>query len=66
MALDLIDKRYHKVVKMYLEKIGTTVNEIGHLTSSRINILVQLQKMGVSKRLYTDEQLQQWEKENHK
>ncbi len=49
-ALAHIDKRYQKVCKMYLEKVGATVRELGHLNRSRVNLLVQLQKMGVSER----------------
>lgn len=49
-ALELIDSRYQKVVKKYLEKVGKTINQIGHLTQSNINLLVQLQRMGVSSR----------------
>ena len=49
-ALAHVDKRYQKVCRMYLEKVGATVRELGHLNRSRINLLVQLQKMGVSER----------------
>lgn len=49
-ALAHIDKRYQKVCRMYLEKVGATIRELGHLNSSRLNLLVQLQKMGVSER----------------
>lgn len=47
-ALDLIDSRYQKVIKLYLEKVGKTINKIGHLNQSSVNLLVQLREMGVS------------------
>ena len=46
-ALDLIDGRYHDVITKYLRKVGKTINEIGHLNSSSVNLLVQLRRMGV-------------------
>ena len=46
-ALDLIDDRYHDVITKYLQKVGKTINEIGHLNQSSINLLVQLRRMGV-------------------
>ena len=46
-ALDLIDGRYHDVITKYLRKGGKTVNEIGHLNASSVNLLVQLRRMGV-------------------
>ena len=46
-ALDLIDGRYHDVITKYLRKVGKTVNEIGHLNASSVNLLVQLRRMGV-------------------
>ena len=46
-ALDLIDGRYHDVITKYLKKVGDTVNRIGHLNASSINLLVQLRRMGV-------------------
>ena len=46
-ALDLIDGRYHDVITKYLRKVGKTINEIGHLNASSINLLVQLRRMGV-------------------
>ena len=46
-ALALVDKRYQKVTRMYLEKVGATINDIGKLTSSRVNIIKQLHKMGI-------------------
>lgn len=47
-ALDLIDSRYQKIIKLYLEKVGKTINKIGHLNQSSVNLLVQLREMGVS------------------
>ena len=47
-ALDLIDSRYRKVTALYLEKVGETINKIGHLNQSSVNLLIQLRKMGVS------------------
>lgn len=47
-ALELIDSRYQKVIKLYLQKVGKTINKIGHLSQSNINLLVQLHEMGVS------------------
>ena len=47
-ALDLIDSRYRRVTALYLEKVGETINKIGHLNQSSINLLIQLREMGVS------------------
>lgn len=49
-ALDLIDDRYHDVITKYLRKVGKTINEIGHLNASSVNLLVQLRRMGVDVR----------------
>lgn len=46
-ALDLIDSRYHDLITKYLQKVGKTINEIGHLNQSSINLLIQLRRMGV-------------------
>lgn len=46
-ALDLIDDRYHGVIIKYLHKVGKTINQIGHLNQSSINLLIQLRRMGV-------------------
>ena len=46
-ALDLIDDRYHEVITKYLQKVGKTVNRIGHLNQSSVNLLIQLRRMGV-------------------
>ena len=46
-ALDLIDDRYHEVITKYLQKVGKTINRIGHLNQSSINLLIQLRRMGV-------------------
>lgn len=46
-ALALIDARYHEVITKYLRKVGETVKKIGHLNQSSINLLIQLQRMGV-------------------
>lgn len=46
-ALDLIDVRYHGVIIKYLQKVGKTINEIGHLNQSSVNLLIQLRRMGV-------------------
>lgn len=46
-ALDLIDDRYHGVITKYLQKVGKTINEIGHLNQSSVNLLIQLRRMGV-------------------
>lgn len=46
-ALDLIDDRYHGVITKYLQKVGRTINEIGHLNQSSVNLLIQLRRMGV-------------------
>lgn len=46
-ALNLIDSRYQSVVTKYLQKVGKTINEIGHLNQSSINLLIQLRRMGV-------------------
>ena len=47
-ALELIDDRYHDVITKYLQKVGKTINEIGHLNQSSVNLLVQLRRMGVN------------------
>ena len=49
-ALALIDGRYQKVVELYLRKVGETVNKIGKLNQSSINLLIQLRRMGVDLR----------------
>lgn len=49
-ALDLIDDRYHGVITKYLQKVGKTINEIGHLNQSSVNLLIQLRRMGVDTR----------------
>ena len=46
-ALDLIDSRYQKVTRKYLQKVGATILKIGHLNQSSINLLIQLRRMGV-------------------
>lgn len=46
-ALELIDSRYHDVIVKYLQKVGKTINTIGHLNQSGINLLIQLRRMGV-------------------
>lgn len=46
-ALNLIDDRYHGVIIKYLQKVGKTINRIGHLNQSSINLLIQLRRMGV-------------------
>lgn len=46
-ALELIDDRYRGVITKYLQKVGKTINEIGHLNRSSINLLIQLRRMGV-------------------
>lgn len=46
-ALDLIDDRYHGVITKYLQKVGKTINQIGHLNQSSVNLLIQLRRMGV-------------------
>jgi tetrahydromethanopterin S-methyltransferase subunit G len=46
-ALDLIDERYHAVITKYLQKVGKTIRDIGHLNASSVNLLVQLRRMGV-------------------
>lgn len=46
-ALNLIDERYHGVITKYLQKVGKTIKEIGHLNQSSINLLIQLRRMGV-------------------
>lgn len=46
-ALEIIDGRYHDVVVSYLKKVGKTIKQIGKLNPSSVNLLVQLQKMGV-------------------
>ncbi|MBQ8237374.1 MAG: hypothetical protein IJZ39_04435 [Oscillospiraceae bacterium] len=35
-ALALIDSRYQKVIKLYLQKVGKTINKIGHLSQSNM------------------------------
>lgn len=47
-ALELIDSRYRKVAALYLEKVGKTINKIGHLNRSSVNLLIQLREMGIS------------------
>lgn len=54
-ALELIDSRYQRVAKKYLEKVGETIKKIGHLNPSSVNLLVQLQRMGVSSQQITRE-----------
>lgn len=49
-ALALIDDRYQKVAEKYLRKVGETINKIGHLNQSSINLLIQLRRMGVDMR----------------
>lgn len=46
-ALALIDDRYHEVITKYLQKVGKTISEIGHLNQSSVNLLIQLRRMGV-------------------
>ena len=46
-TLALIDERYQKVVRKYLQKVGVTINRIGKLNRSSINLLIQLRRMGV-------------------
>lgn len=46
-ALALIDARYQKVTEKYLQKVGQTINKIGKLNQSSINLLIQLRRMGV-------------------
>ena len=46
-ALELIDDRYQKVTAKYLKKVGQTINKIGHLNQSSINLLIQTRRMGV-------------------
>ena len=46
-ALDLIDSRYHDVIVKYLKKVGGTINRIGHMNQSSVNLLIQLRRMGV-------------------
>ena len=46
-ALELIDDRYHAVITKYLQKVGKTIRDIGHLNASSVNLLVQLRRMGV-------------------
>ena len=46
-ALDLIDERYHAVITKYLQKVGKTIKDIGHLNASSVNLLIQLRRMGV-------------------
>ena len=46
-ALALIDERYHKIIRKYLQKVGATVLKIGELNQSSINLLIQLRRMGV-------------------
>ena len=54
-ALELIDSRYHDVITKYLRKVGDTVNKIGHLNASSINLLIQLRRMGVDVRTIEQE-----------
>lgn len=54
-ALDLIDSRYHDVITKYLRKVGKTVNQIGHLNQSSVNLLVQLRRMGVDAKTIQNE-----------
>lgn len=54
-ALELIDDRYQRVVKKYLEKVGETIKKIGQLNQSSVNLLVQLHRMGVSSQQITRE-----------
>lgn len=49
-ALNLIDSRYQKVTEKYLQKVGVTINKIGHLNQSSVNLLIQLRRMGVDVR----------------
>lgn len=49
-ALALIDSRYQKVTELYLRKVGETINKIGKLNQSSINLLIQLRRMGVDMR----------------
>lgn len=49
-ALELIDDRYQKVTTKYLKKVGQTINKIGHLNQSSINLLIQTRRMGVDMR----------------
>lgn len=49
-ALALIDSRYQKVTELYLRKVGDTINKIGKLNQSSINLLIQLRRMGVDMR----------------
>lgn len=44
-ALALIDDRYNGVITKYLEKVGKTINKIGHLNQSSVNLLIQLRRM---------------------
>ena len=46
-ALAKIDDRYHKLIIKYLRKVGQTINKIGQLNQSSINLLIQLRRMGV-------------------
>lgn len=46
-ALSLIDSRYQKITEKYLKKVGDTINRIGKLNQSSINLLIQLRRMGV-------------------
>ena len=54
-AMDLIDSRYHAVIVKYLQKIGQTIKQIGHLNQSSVNLLVQLHRMGVDTQTITKE-----------
>lgn len=49
-ALELIDSRYQKVTEKYLQRVGQTINKIGKLNQSSINLLIQLRRMGVDMR----------------
>ena len=48
-ALALIYSRYQKVVELYLKKVGDTVNKIGKLNQSSINLLIQLRLMEIGR-----------------
>lgn len=54
-ALDLIDSRYQKIVREYLQKVGRTVLQIGKLNRSSVNLLIQLRRMGVDLRTIEQE-----------
>ena len=46
-ALSLMDARFQKVVRDYLERAGETIRQLGHMTPSTINTIAQVRKMGV-------------------